>query len=142
MPCIACTPPCEDVEIDAPHFTERIAAAERLLTHRRETPALADDDRLLLLDTLHAAGQASPQARRTQTSSCTESHMLGTSWVPQKDCSSSTSSTCCRGPVEFDVAHVPDEVSAHYPGVDQALVQECRRLVLAMVAAWRWDHAG
>ena len=47
--------------------------------------------------------------------------------------------TCCRGPIEFDVAHVPDEVSEHYPGVDQVLLQECRRLVLAMVAAWRWD---
>ena len=47
--------------------------------------------------------------------------------------------TCCRGPVEFDVAHVPDEVSAHYPDVDRVLLQECRRLVLAMVAAWRWD---
>jgi hypothetical protein len=46
---------------------------------------------------------------------------------------------CCRGPVEFDVAHVPEEVSAHYPGVDYILLAECRRLVLAMVAAWRWD---
>ena len=41
--------------------------------------------------------------------------------------------------LQSHVAHVPDEVSAHYLGVDQALVQECRRLVLAMVAAWRWD---
>jgi hypothetical protein len=41
--------------------------------------------------------------------------------------------------VEFDVAHVPDEVSAHCPDVDPVVLQECRRLVLAMVAAWRWD---
>jgi Ser/Thr protein kinase RdoA (MazF antagonist) len=47
--------------------------------------------------------------------------------------------TCCRGPVEFDVAHVPDDVSLLYRHIDQALVQQCRRLVLAMVAAWRWD---
>ena len=47
--------------------------------------------------------------------------------------------TCCRGPVEFDLAHVPEEVSEHYPGVDQGLLRECRQLVLAMVAAWRWD---
>lgn len=47
--------------------------------------------------------------------------------------------TCCRGPIEFDVAHVPEAVSVHYPGVEKALLQECRRLVLAMVAAWRWD---
>ena len=47
--------------------------------------------------------------------------------------------TCCRGPVEFDVAHVPDEVSAYYPALNGPLLQMCRRLVLAMVAAWRWD---
>jgi hypothetical protein len=34
---------------------------------------------------------------------------------------------------------VPDKVSAHYLDVDQVLLQECRRLVLAMVATWRWD---
>jgi hypothetical protein len=34
---------------------------------------------------------------------------------------------------------VPEEVSERYPGVDQGLVRECRQLVLAMVAAWRWD---
>src|SRR3954470_11956565 len=45
------------IEIEAPHFTERIAEAERLLTHRQETPALADADRLLLLDTLHTSRQ-------------------------------------------------------------------------------------
>jgi hypothetical protein len=51
--------------------------------------------------------------------------------------------TCCRGPVEFDIAHVPEEVSEHFPDADQELLGECRALTLAMVAAWRWyrdDH--
>ena len=48
--------------------------------------------------------------------------------------------TCCRGPVEFDLAHAPDEVSEHYPGVDHDLLRECRILVLAMITAWRWDR--
>jgi Ser/Thr protein kinase RdoA (MazF antagonist) len=47
--------------------------------------------------------------------------------------------TCCRGPFEFDLAHVPETVSEHYPGVDHALLRNCRQLVLAMVAAWRWE---
>jgi hypothetical protein len=47
--------------------------------------------------------------------------------------------TCCRGPVEFDLAHVPEEVSGRYPDADHDLLRECRLLVLAMVAAWRWD---
>ena len=49
--------------------------------------------------------------------------------------------TVCRGPVEFDLAHVPDAVSDRYAGVDQKLLGECRRLVLAMVAAWRFDRS-
>ena len=47
--------------------------------------------------------------------------------------------TVCRGPVEFDLAHVPEEVSDRNPGVDPQLLGECRGLVLAMVAAWRFD---
>jgi hypothetical protein len=48
--------------------------------------------------------------------------------------------TCCRGPVEFDLAHAPEEVSAHYPGLSPDLLRECRILVLAMITAWRWDR--
>ncbi len=47
--------------------------------------------------------------------------------------------TCCRGPVEFDLAHVPNEVSERYPNVDDLLLSQCRVLALAMVAAWRLD---
>jgi hypothetical protein len=47
--------------------------------------------------------------------------------------------TCCRGPVEFDLAHVPEDVSDRYAGANEELLSECRALVLAMVAAWRWD---
>ena len=48
--------------------------------------------------------------------------------------------TCCRGPVEFDLAHVPEAVSERYPNADQDVLSQCRGLVLAMVAAWRWDR--
>ena len=48
--------------------------------------------------------------------------------------------TCCRGPVEFDLAHAPEAVGEHYPGVDHELLRECRMLALAMVTAWRWDR--
>ena len=45
------------VEIEAPHFTQRIAEAEHLVTRRHDTPALSDGDRALLLDTLTSARQ-------------------------------------------------------------------------------------
>ncbi len=48
--------------------------------------------------------------------------------------------TCCRGPVEFDLAHAPEEASEHYPDVDQDLLRDCRTLALALVTTWRWDR--
>jgi hypothetical protein len=48
--------------------------------------------------------------------------------------------TCCCGPVEFDVAHAPEEVSEEYPGLDRDLLRDCRVLTLAMVTSWRWDR--
>ena len=126
------------VEIEAPHFTERVAEAQRLLTRRYETPALADDDRVLLLETLHTAGRTIARNGNADQLLHGEPHsgnLLGSPAGPVFI----DLETGCRGPVEFDLAHVPDEVSGLYPGVDHDLLQECRRLVLAMVAAWRWD---
>ena len=126
------------VQIEAPHFTERIAAAERLLTHRDGTPALVAADRLTLLNALRGAGRAIRSRGAADQLLHGEPHsanLLTTSdgllFIDFE--------TCCRGPIEFDVAHVPDEVSLLYRGIDRVLLQHCRRLVLAMVAAWRWD---
>ena len=125
-------------EIDAPHVTERVAEAERLLTHRQDTPELADEDRSLLLDTLRSARRGVLGGRYLHQVLHGEPHpgnLLRTTGGPLFV----DLETCCRGPVEFDVAHVPAEVAHHYPGLDQVLLQECRRLVLALVATWRWD---
>ena len=46
--------------------------------------------------------------------------------------------TCCRRPVEFDLAHVPEDVSDAIRALIET-VGECRKPVFAMVAAWRWD---
>ena len=47
--------------------------------------------------------------------------------------------TCCRGPIEFDLAYVPEDVSERHADIGEGLPSECRVLVLAMVAAWRRD---
>jgi hypothetical protein len=126
------------VEIEAPHFTERTAAAEQLVTNRNETPALAEGDRHLLLSTLHSALQEVRRRGAAEQPLHGEPHP-GNLLRTKGGLLFIDFETCCRGPIEFDVAHVPDEVSARYPDVDQVLLKECRRLVLAMVAAWRWD---
>ena len=126
------------VEIATPHFLDRAAEAERLVTQRDETPALAEADRHLLLSTLQSARERIHSRGAVEQLLHGEPHpgnLLSTRDGPLFI----DFETCCRGPIEFDVAHVPEEVSARYPNVDQVLLAECRRLVLAMVAAWRWD---
>ena len=128
----------QNVEIAAPHFMERVAEALRLVASRDETPALADADRLLLLDTLQSAREQIYSRGAAEQLLHGEPHpgnVLSTQHGPLFI----DLETCCRGPIEFDVAHLPIAVSANYPDVDQVLLKECRRLVLAMVAAWRWD---
>ncbi len=126
------------VEVATPHFRDRVAEAERLVANRHETPALSDGDRHLLLDTLLTASQQIHGRGAGEQLLHGEPHS-GNLLSTQGGLRFIDFETCCRGPVEFDVAHMPDEVTAHYPGADPVLLQECRRLVLAMVAAWRWD---
>ncbi|HEY4460085.1 MAG TPA: phosphotransferase [Pseudonocardiaceae bacterium] len=126
------------VEIATPHFLDRVADAERLVTHRDETPALAEADRHLLLRTLRSARERIHGRGAAEQLLHGEPHP-GNLLSTRNGLLFIDFETCCRGPIEFDVAHVPEEVSARYPDVDQVLLAECRRLVLAMVAAWRWD---
>jgi len=126
------------VEHATPHFMERVAEAVRLVANRDETPALAEADRHLLLSTLQSARQQIHSRGAAEQLLHGEPHpgnVIGARDGPLFI----DFETCCRGPIEFDVAHVPVEVSARYPDVDQTVLEECRRLVLAMVAAWRWD---
>jgi thiamine kinase-like enzyme len=46
--------------------------------------------------------------------------------------------TCQRGPVEYDIAYVPEEVAAHYPGANQHLVQQFRILMWVGFTTMRW----
>ena len=127
-----------NLEIAVPHFMERAAEAGRLVASRDATPALAEADRVLLLSTLRSARQqihSRGAAEQLLHGEPHEGNVLSTQDGPLFI----DFETCCRGPIEFDVAHLPKDVSADYPVVDQVLLEECRRLILAMVAAWRWD---
>ncbi len=96
----------QSIEVEAPHFTERIAAAEGLLTNRHETPALVDADRTLLLDTLRGGREAICRRVNADQLLHGEPHpgnLLGT----RNGLLFIDFETCCRGPIEFDVAHVP-----------------------------------
>ncbi len=127
------------IDLMTPHFTDRVAEAQRLVGSPEHTPELADADRDLLSSTLRDVTQEISDRGAPEQLLHGEPHpgnVLGT----RQDLLFIDLETCCRGPVEFDLAHVPEEVSEHYPDTDQALLGECRALTLAMVAAWRWDR--
>ncbi len=127
------------VDLRTPHFTDRVAEAQQLAESSNLTPALAAADRKLLTSTLRSRRRAISDRGAAEQLLHGEPH-------PGNVLSTKTGllfidlETCCRGPVEFDLAHVPEEVSERYAGADEDLLGECRGLVLAMVAAWRWDR--
>jgi Phosphotransferase enzyme family len=126
------------LDVAAPHFIDRVADAQRLVASRDHTPALAEEDRKLLSTTLGSLLRTIGDSGAAEQLLHGEPHP-GNVLSTHKGLLFIDLETCCHGPVEFDLAHVPEEVSERYPGVDQGLVSECRQLVLAMVAAWRWD---
>jgi Phosphotransferase enzyme family len=125
------------IEMASPRFTERIREAEQVAYDPNLSPELDDADRLLLGTTLRSL-------RRTIGNHGAEEQLLH--GEPHRGNVLSTTigplfidfETSCHGPIEFDLAHAPETVREHYPGVNQQLLDDCRQLVLAMVAAWRW----
>jgi aminoglycoside phosphotransferase (APT) family kinase protein len=126
------------VSVKTPHFTDRVAEAQHLVESRSLTPELTDGDRELLASTLRSRRQAISDRRPAEQLLHGEPHP-GNLLNTEAGLLFIDLETCCRGPVEFDLAHVPEVVSEQYAGADQGLLSDCRVLVLAMVAAWRWE---
>jgi Phosphotransferase enzyme family len=127
-----------NLDVATPHFTDRVEAAQQLVESSDLTPELAEGDRELLIHTLRSRRQAIIDRGAAEQLLHGEPH-------PGNVLSTKTGllfidlETCCRGPVEFDLAHVPEDVSERYVDANEELLDDCRVLVLAMVAAWRWD---
>jgi len=128
-----------EVDLPAPHFTDRVAEAQRLIGNRAQTPELGDADRELLSNTLRKMRGAIGQRGASEQLLHGEPHP-GNLLRTKNGLLFVDLETCCRGPVEFDIAHAPEEISEHYPAANQDLLRECRILMLAMVQAWRWDR--
>ncbi|GGZ50980.1 aminoglycoside phosphotransferase [Streptomyces inusitatus] len=128
-----------EVDVPSPRFTDRVAEAEAVVADPDRSPELADADRAFL------GGRLGSLRRAIEDRGAVEQLLHG---EPHPGNVLSTGNgplfidleTCCRGPVEFDLAHVTEAVGEHYSNVDRELLDECRELVLAMVAAWRWER--
>src|SRR5215216_6314682 len=127
------------LDVATPHFRDRVDQAQQIVASRDDTPALADADRELLCDTLRGLGPGIGERGGAEQLLHGEPHP-GNLLTTKNGLLFIDLETCCRGPIEFDLAHAPEEVGEHYPGVDQGLLRECRILVLAMITTWRWDR--
>jgi phosphotransferase family enzyme len=123
------------VDLPTPHFTDRVTQAQELAADPGRTPGLPAADRELLAHTLLSRRRAVLDRGAPEQLLHGEPHpgnlVAGPRFIDLE--------TCCRGPVEFDLAHAPDEVAACYPGVDHDLLRDCRLLMLAIITMWRWD---
>jgi Phosphotransferase enzyme family len=127
------------LDVPTPHFTDRVEQAQELASNRDRTPELADADRELLSNTLRSLRRVIGERGGAEQLLHGEPHP-GNVLTTKNGLLFIDLETCCRGPVEFDLAHAPEEVSERYPGVNQELLRECRILVLAMITTWRWDR--
>lgn len=126
------------LDVPTPHFLDRVREAEAIVANHAPTPELTEADRALLQRTLATTTAAIAERGASEQPLHGEPHpgnVLNTKVGPLFI----DLETCCRGPIEFDLAHVPTAVSDAYPNADQELVGICRLLVLAMVAAWRFE---
>lgn len=125
------------IDLDAPHFTDRVAEALREVRDPERSPELPDADRAFLGDTLSGLGAAIGAGSPGEQLLHGEPHpgnLLSTRRGPLFV----DLATCCRGPVEFDLAHAPEDVGKHYAGADRRRLRQCRALGWAIFSAWRW----
>ncbi|MBC9719352.1 phosphotransferase [Streptomyces sp. TRM66268-LWL] len=125
------------IALDAPHFTERVDAGLRVVTDPERSPELLYTEREFLAGTLAGLAASIGSDKDRDQLLHGEPHpgnLLHTRSGPLFV----DLATCCRGPVEFDLAHAPEAVDAYYPGADPDLVRRCRALNWALFSAWRW----
>ena len=127
------------IDVTAPQFMDRVAAMQHDVASRDVTPDLAETDRTLLANTLSDLRGSIVDRHAPEQLLHGEPHpwnVLDTTNGPLFIDFENT----VRGPVEYDLAWVPKEVSERYPDADHDLVDECRGIVLAIIATHRWSR--
>lgn len=144
------------VDVAAPHFLDRVAEALRLVDNPAHSPDLSAEDRELLGNALRSLSRTIVDRSANEQLIHGEPH-AGNVLRTKRGLLFTDLQTTCRGPIEFDLAHcspfelaphdawyldtaIPEAVAADYPRADLNLVRMCWMLMLAMVAAWRWDR--
>jgi Phosphotransferase enzyme family len=122
------------LDVPTPHFLNRVERVKARGEPRR-TPGYPDAERELFGDTLRSLRRMIGGRGGEQHGEPHPGNVLTT----KNGLVFIDLETCCRGPIEFDLAHEPEEVGEHYRGANQDLLRGCRILVLAMITTWHWD---
>ncbi|MFC7622101.1 phosphotransferase family protein [Microlunatus sp. GCM10028923] len=127
------------IKVLTPHAVDRVAAVQLDAATREITPDLAEPDRTFLVRTLG-------DLRKSIFNRHVPEQLLHGEPHPGNVLSTRNGAllidfeNTSHGPVEYDLGWVPREVGDRYAGADQELIGECRGLVLAMIATYRWRH--
>jgi hypothetical protein len=120
-------------------YEKPLRAAVRSLDHPRFAPALAASDRELLRSALvdgMSRLMSSTSSEQVLHGSPHRLNILAINGAP----SFIDLETVELGPLEWDLAHLEQEVGDHYPGkVDADVLRLCRVMVSAATSTWCWD---
>ena len=116
---------------------DRVTAVQQDVASSDVTPELTDTDRTFLADTLRDLRRSIVNRHAPEQLLHGEPHSANLLTTINGPLFIDFENTA-RGPVEYDLGWVHREVSDSYPDADQDLVDACRGLVLAMIAAYRW----
>jgi len=127
------------IDVAVPHVMDRVGATQRDVASRDVTPDLAVADRALLADTLRDLSLSIVDLKAPEQLLHGEPHPWNILDTEHGLLFIDFENTA-RGPVEYDLAWVPGAVSRRYPDIDRDLLDNCRGVVLAIVATHRWRH--
>ena len=125
------------IDLTTPHFMDRVTDNQQDVASPDVTPELPDADRVLLANTLRSLRRSIVDRGAPEQLLHGEPHLWNV-LITKSGPLFIDFENSVRGPIEFDLAWVPKEVSEHYPNADQELLGECRGLVIAIVAACHW----
>ena len=124
-----------------PPLSDRLDRAQAVIDDPHNVRALAEHDRRFLaraLRDLRACADEYRLPRRALHGGPHESNLLRTSrglrWIDLD--------TACIGPLEWDLAHLPEDAASQFPEANPDALEDMRLLLSAAVAVWCWQTYG
>jgi molybdopterin-guanine dinucleotide biosynthesis protein A len=130
-----------DYPVALPSLWNRLDRAQATTDDPSASPALAEEDREFLaqrLRKLRSSFQQLPLPERNLHGAPHTGNLLRTSTGPRWI----DFDTVCRGPLEWDLAHLPEDAAAAFPETRRDALAIARQLVGAEVAVWCWRTYG